>query len=795
MVPETAHPSFDIRAGFNTRFRSENTMGLCRAEAGRRRRIPTGDTSRSPNEVAAKPSVFAVKPRVLKPAPSPFCRSCVLAAIIAASLTACARSVDPPQQIFSRLETLLESQSYKEAVSLARAHVGRYPASARLYLSLGKAEFAQGRFREAAQALERASALGWRGPVLYQFLGQAYFYLGQFQAARASLEQALLEGPDEPHLAKLLGYSHYYLGEGQEAVRYFERALKVDTNDLEAAIALEAVQDLIGPLRSAQLNWYQDRSKALTICFPSFWKQETEESLGPAGKVTTVTFVGEGPGKDSRLRVGEILVFRVVHNASRHPMPTVMEGAYRRGDPHELDSGRQWRYATTPTSQPAYGTMTRDPDRLARALSQEYLHSLVTAWDLVVKDLSVNAWSGIHGWASYCFGKAVATDRYDRAIVGYSLGIYDPSSDIFGGLVLYGPQVADREIGHLARAIFHLARSGGVQGVVPLTAPPEMTAEEWIARIQGFLQAGESNRALSSAETATHAYPNNAELKFLAGLASLGLKRLDDAASAFTLAHQLGFSTLYFELNFGEVLLGLDRADQAEVAFRRALLLKPEDPIALIGLGRAAWRQGALDEAKGWFARAAGVVPHDERIPWYLAALAPGTGESGPLQWYRPESEGLTFCYPAGWESRAEQKAEAFQVVLAQAAQLADPQEFETGLLYLRYAQASKRVGKARGRPSPEEIAQSFIVEAFREADDPGKVGLDISPVYRRGSHARAVGHYTFTKGDRRWNVRILSDYDAPRDRLHILTFRTAGLDLGEWEGFIQVCFDTAYVE
>lgn len=40
--------------------------------------------------------------------------------------------------------------------------------------------------------------------------------------------------------------------------------------------------------------------------------------------------------------------------------------------------------------------------------------------------------------------------------------------------------------------------------------------------------------------------------------------------------------------------------------------------------------------------------------------------------------------------------------------------------------------------------------------------------------------------------VRILCCYEQGKDRLHVLTFRTTGPDLGAWEPFVEACFQTA---
>jgi hypothetical protein len=51
---------------------------------------------------------------------------------------------------------------------------------------------------------------------------------------------------------------------------------------------------------------------------------------------------------------------------------------------------------------------------------------------------------------------------------------------------------------------------------------------------------------------------------------------------------------------------------------------------------------------------------------------------------------------------------------------------------------------------------------------------------------------FSYAHLSRRRVVRMLCCYEPGKDRLHVLTFRTAGSDLGAWEAFVEACFGTA---
>jgi len=122
--------------------------------------------------------------------------------------------------------------------SAATAPEAAPPAKAVAQANLGVALARQGRWAEAAEALEAAAALDSGGPgaARVQFdLGVAYRHLGRYEDARAAYERALALAPDDVDIAYNLGilyelylnrpgpalaaYRRYVAGGGPEAAR------------------------------------------------------------------------------------------------------------------------------------------------------------------------------------------------------------------------------------------------------------------------------------------------------------------------------------------------------------------------------------------------------------------------------------------------------------------------------------------------------------------------------------------------------------------------------------------------
>ena len=81
----------------------------------------------------------------------------------------------------------------------------------------------------------------------------------------------------------------------------------------------------------------------------------------------------------------------------------------------------------------------------------------------------------------------------------------------------------------------------------------------------------------------------------------------------------------YVTALLGNLLVYSGQPDAAEAAYRDALALVPDHPASLAGLGRLAVGSGRLDEAIGYFERAAAIVP----LPEYVIALGEAQAAAG----------------------------------------------------------------------------------------------------------------------------------------------------------------------
>lgn len=626
-------------------------------------------------------------------------------------------------------------------------------------------------------------------------LGLSHWFLGEMEPALTFLEKAYELNPKDPEVLKKLGYLNYYLGQGIKAIDLFHERLEADRADLEAFAAHDALMALTGRWAAAQMVWYTEPSAGIQICIPGGWEMKRKEHLGPSGKIVMVSFSGRPMETEGRFLPAGVLLLTVVHNASKHPLPQLPRGAFRRG---ETDSdGNQWFYATRPGAEMSFRAVSREPAEMVRFLARDSLRSLLEAWDLSVGDSSIETWTGVRGQATYTFGELVGEDSAGTAIFGRSMGLYDPSADVFGSLVLYGPDREMESVAMLAQAIFDLALFGNLPGIPPVPKG-YVTEEEYRARIQGFLQAGQTERALTEAQKAVESYPDAGEFHALLAEGYLRLWRLEEAAKALEGARSLGWSEFGAEYALGQARLGLGQAEEAGKAFLRALDLKPEDSRAVIGAGLSFYREGKLDQAMDYFKRVAGVGdPLRESAQKLLDAVEAksGNGVSPRMRWYSlPEEKSGLFCVPADWKFyEVKKEGDLFQVFCTAEPMEVASEDFDTGMIYVRYEAASARVGRIlKEDVKPHEVVDGFLRQSFGRIADPQKVWQELTPIFRWGSAHYGMAGFSYTDLSRRRVVRMLCCYEQGKDRLHVLTFRTTGPDLGAWESFVEACFQTA---
>lgn len=707
----------------------------------------------------------------------------------------CSRPIDPPQRTFNELQDLSEAGTYRQAADLAAKTLKQYPRSSRLRIVLGRAQFRLGHFQETVRTLQPALEDGWTTFEVHRMLGLSNWFLGEMEPARTFLGKAHEQNPKDPEVLKKLGYLNYYLGEGAKAIGLFHKRLEADRTDLEAFSAHDALMALTGRWAAAQMVWYTEPSAGIQLCYPGGWEVKRKERLGPSGKIVMVSFSGRPMETEGRFLPAGVLLLTVFHNASKHPLPQLPRGAFRRG---ETDSeGNQWFYGTRPGAEMSFRSVSREPAEMVRFLTKDSLRSLLEAWDLSVRDSGIEAWTGTRGQATYTFGELAGEDSAGDAVFGRSMGFYDPAADVFGSLVLYGPAREKESVALLSQAIFDLTLFGNLPGIPPVPKG-YVTEEEYRARIQGFLQAGQTDRALTEAQKAVESYPKDGGLYALLGEGHLRLWHLEEAAKALETARKQGSSEFEVEYALGTAQLGLGQAEEAGKAFLRALDLKPGDSGAVIGAGLSFYREGKLDRAMDYFKRVAGIGdPLREGAQQLSDAVEAknGGGVSPRMRWYHPpEGESGLFCVPVDWKFyEVKKEGDLFRVFCTAEPMEAASEDFDTGMIYVRYEAASARVGRIRKEDTkPHEVVDGFLRQSFEQITDPQKVWQELSPIFRWGSTRYGMAGFSYTHLSRRRVVRVLCCYETSKDRLHVLTFRTAGPDLGVWEPFVEACFQTA---
>lgn len=710
---------------------------------------------------------------------------------LAALATSCGRAADPPQRVLGQIRSMIHGESFREAASEARAALKRYPKSVRLQLLLAKAEMGLGRFDEAVKALEPAAQAGWGGVELNGTLGLAHFRLGHFEKANAFLEKAEAAGALSAGFRKKLGYARYYLRDGRGAIETFQALAEADPKDVETQLALDALMNLTGQWPAAWMVWYPEPSGGLQIAYPGGWERQRKEFLTEAGKLTFVFCSGKVFEREERFHLGGILFLSVYQNASKGPLPKVLKGPYRRGEKVFGEDGRVTYHATSPTAEPRYAAVPREPGEFARFMSQQTLRDILDVWGFSLRDADLHPWTGRRGNASYCVGEVIAEDRQGRRLFGRSLGFYDSFNDTYGALQIYGPDWDEEKVRQMSEAIFHLALFGGVVGIPPL---PEgmVSVEEYQSRILGFLEKGEADRALTEAKRALTAHPQVSQLYVLLGRAHEALWHPEEAAAAYEKARELGTLDFESELALGGLRLGLGELDGARIAYTRSLSLKPSHPAALIGLGLVSYARGELPQAKELFQRACVEAPHFESALFLrdaVQALEQAGKEKGRVVWFPGAEERPLFCVPAGWEGQRLETGDPgrYEIVFSPP----DQGEGTLFLTYLRYEHASSRIGRLKGMTDPQEVLDGFLSQAFDKLVDPQKVWNRITPLFQRGKDRFVRAEFAYTRGSQRVLERLLAYHQSDEDRLHVLALTSGSLGQ-DWSAFVEACFWTA---
>lgn len=170
--------------------------------------------------------------RVLGRAPRSVRRRAPVLAALGLGLAACAAAVacvsGSPGRALPEADRALRAGDPARAETLFRAAAEAEGAplgvQAGARANLGVALARQGRWAEAAEALEAAAALAPLGPDLRFDLGLAYRHLGRYDEARAQYEQAARLAPDDVEIAYNLGILYeVYLNQPDQALAAYRR--------------------------------------------------------------------------------------------------------------------------------------------------------------------------------------------------------------------------------------------------------------------------------------------------------------------------------------------------------------------------------------------------------------------------------------------------------------------------------------------------------------------------------------------------------------------------------------------
>ncbi len=135
-------------------------------------------------------------------------------------------------------EVELASGRPEEALSLLEEAREDDPDNSRTLLLLGPLYAGRGRLEEARTVLERAVALGEKGPEVRRNLALVYMQSGKLPAALRELESASRDAPDDASIWFSLGNAHLRARNPGEAAAALERSLELDPNREEALFNL-----------------------------------------------------------------------------------------------------------------------------------------------------------------------------------------------------------------------------------------------------------------------------------------------------------------------------------------------------------------------------------------------------------------------------------------------------------------------------------------------------------------------------------------------------------------------------
>ena len=333
----------------------------------------------------------------------------------------------------------------------------------------------------------------------------------------------------------------------------------------------------------------------------------------------------------------------------------------------------------------------------------------------------------------------------------------------------------------------------------------------------------------------------DARLYAVAGFARL--RRKDAAGAALVLARAVSLdpSEATYATAYGDALVGDNRQQEAEAAFRKALSLFPNHTVAIIGLAECLWRQGRPDAAIQIFtdASAAGRQDHEFLAAWAnilrmagrdeevlevqrrAVALYPGSGVAhhnlgatlGDLHDYAPAADSARMAMergqtgPATWLvlaraleglGRADAAIDAYREALRQAPAHAEAGRELAQTIWMRtgdVAAAGQHLTELI-RSHPDELMHvGSLAKLYDTAGDPaGALDLLHSAMARQGARRPELivqaADLALKMGQADQALSLAREADAlqPSEHRILVSLVDALLATGDAEGAQEVC-------
>ncbi len=218
----------------------------------------------------------------------------VFALVIAGQILLCQST--PGEKAEEKINTLHAEAQQAEAAGDLAAAAGKYQAILKLspglgpaYNNLGVLYIKQGRYRDAADILERGLKVNPGMHSASALLGMALFHTGDYGGARPRLEAAVAANPTDRNAALLLADDLTKLGDFEAAAAHLEKLTKLDPRDqqlwyLLGKVYMQLSEGALGKINQIDPNsvWAHEISAELMESMKNYdgaiveWKKAVE---------------------------------------------------------------------------------------------------------------------------------------------------------------------------------------------------------------------------------------------------------------------------------------------------------------------------------------------------------------------------------------------------------------------------------------------------------------------------------------------------------------------------------------